>query len=107
MSPLLTLVFKHYNITHSIHKAEKLNKKFYNIRIIFEPKKEFYLTPTSVNSLSIFHVYLDDSIEFYDMWYVTKDDMPLLKFFHTLNEFDRWLEEKSKSILDEELNKKS
>jgi hypothetical protein len=107
MGPLLTLIFKHYNVTHLITKSEKFNKTEYRVRITFEPKKEFYLTPTEISSLAIFNVYSDDSIEFYDMWYVTKDDMPLLKFFHSLNEFDRWLEEESKRILDEELNNQS
>ena len=107
MNPLMNLIFKHYDVTHLITKSVKFNKTEYRVRITFEPKKEFYLTPTEISSLAIFNVYSDDSIEFYDMWYVTKDDMPLLKFFHTLNEFDRWLEEESKSILDEELNKKS
>ena len=74
---------------------------------ILEAKKEFYLTPTEISSLAIFNVFSDNSVEFYDMWYVTKDDMPLLRFFHTLNEFDRWLEEESKRILDEELNNQS
>ena len=101
----MNLIFKHYDVTHLITKSVKFNKTEYRVRITFEPKKEFYLTPTEISSLAIFNVYSDDSIEFYDMWYVTKDDMPLLKFFHTLNEFDRWLEEESKSILDEELNK--
>ena len=105
MNPLMNLIFKHYDVTHLITKSVKFNKTEYRVRITFEPKKEFYLTPTEISSLAIFNVYSDDSIEFYDMWYVTKDDMPLLKFFHTLNEFDRWLEEESKSILDEELNK--
>jgi hypothetical protein len=105
MNPLLTLIFKHYNVSHLITKSEKFNKTEYRVRITFEPKKKFYLTPTEISSLTIFNVYSDDSIEFYDMWYVTKDDMPLLRFFHTLNEFDRWLEEESKRILDEELNK--
>ena len=105
MKPLMNLIFKHYDVTHLITKSVKFNKTEYRVRITFEPKKEFYLTPTEISSLAIFNVYSDDSIEFYDMWYVTKDDMPLLKFFHTLNEFDRWLEEESKSILDEELNK--
>ena len=107
MEPLMNLIYKHYNITHFITKSVKFNKTEYRVRITFEPKKEFYLTPTEISSLAIFNVYSDDSIEFYDMWYVTKDDMPLLKFFHTLNEFDRWLEEESKSILDEELNNQS
>lgn len=103
----MNLIFKHYDVTHFITKSVKFNKTEYRVRITFEPKKEFYLTPTEISSLSIFNVYSDDSIEFYDMWYVTKDDMPLLKFFHTLNEFDRWLEEESKSVLDEELNNQS
>ena len=107
MNPLMNLIFKHYDVTHLITKSVKFNKTEYRVRITFEPKKEFYLTPTEISSLAIFNVYSDDSIEFYDMWYVTKNDIPLLGFFHTLNEFDRWLEEKSKSILDEELNKKS
>jgi hypothetical protein len=107
MNPILSLLFKHYNITHSITESKKFNKTEYRVRITFEPKTIHYLTPREVSSLSIFNVYSDDSVEFYDMWYVTKDDMPLLKFFHNLNEFDRWLEEKSKSILDEELNNKS
>ena len=107
MNPLMNLIFKHYDVTHLITKSVKFNKTEYRVRITFEPKKEFYLTPTEISSLAIFNVYSDDSIEFYDMWYVTKDDMPLLKFFHTLNEFDRWLEEESKSILDEELNNQS
>ena len=103
----MNLIFKHYDVTHLITKSVKFNKTEYRVRITFEPKKEFYLTPTEISSLAIFNVYSDDSIEFYDMWYVTKDDMPLLKFFHTLNEFDRWLEEESKSVLDEELNNQS
>ena len=103
----MNLIFKHYDVTHFITKSKKFNKTEYRVRITFEPKKEFYLTPTEISSLAIFNVYSDDSIEFYDMWYVTKDDMPLLKFFHTLNEFDRWLEEESKSVLDEELNNQS
>ena len=103
----MNLIFKHYDVTHFITKSVKFNKTEYRVRITFEPKKEFYLTPTEISSLAIFNVYSDDSIEFYDMWYVTKDDMPLLKFFHTLNEFDRWLEEESKNILDEELNNQS
>ena len=103
----MNLIFKHYDVTHFITKSVKFNKTEYRVRITFEPKKEFYLTPTEISSLSIFNVYSDDSIEFYDMWYITKDDMPLLKFFHTLNEFDRWLEEESKSVLDEELNNQS
>ena len=107
MEPLMNLIFKHYNITYLINKSRKFNKTEYRVRITFEPKKEFYLTPYQISSLAIFNVYSDDSIEFYDMWYVTKDDMPLLKFFHTLNEFDRWLEEESKSVLDEELNNQS
>ena len=107
MNPLMNLIFKHYDVTHLITKSVKFNKTEYRVRITFEPKKEFYLTPTEISSLAIFNVYSDDSIEFYDMWYVTKDDMPLLKFFHTLNEFDRWLEEESKSVLDEELNNQS
>jgi hypothetical protein len=105
MNPLMTLIFKHYNVSHLITKSEKFNKTEYRVRITFEPKKEFYLTPTEISSLAIFNVFSDNSVEFYDMWYVTKDDMPLLRFFHTLNEFDRWLEEESKRILDEELNK--
>ena len=105
MNPLMNLIFKHYDVTHLITKSVKFNKTEYRVRITFEPKKEFYLTPTEISSLAIFNVYSDDSIEFYDMWYVTKNDIPLLGFFHTLNEFDRWLEEESKSILDEELNK--
>jgi hypothetical protein len=107
MGPLLTLIFKHYNVSHLITKSEKFNKTEYRVRITFEPKKEFYLTPTEISSLAIFNVFSDNSVEFYDMWYVTKDDMPLLRFFHTLNEFDRWLEEESKRILDEELNNQS
>jgi hypothetical protein len=107
MGPLLTLIFKHYNVTHLITKSEKFNKTEYRVRITFEPKKEFYLTPTEISSLAIFNVFSDNSVEFYDMWYVTKDDMPLLRFFHSLNEFDRWLEEESKRILDEELNNQS
>ena len=107
MNPLMNFIFKHYDVTHFITKSVKFNKTEYRVRITFEPKKEFYLTPTEISSLAIFNVYSDDSIEFYDMWYVTKDDMPLLKFFHTLNEFDRWLEEESKSVLDEELNNQS
>ena len=105
MGPLMNLVFKHYNITHTITDTKKSFSTIeYKVRIIFEPKEVFYLTPREVSSLSIFNVYSDDSVEFYDMWYIRKDDMPLLKFFHNHNEFDRWLEEKSKSILDEELN---
>jgi hypothetical protein len=104
MNPVLSLLTKHYYITKTITKSEKFNKTEYRVNIIFEPKTVNYLTPKEVSSLSIFNVYSDDSIEFYDMWYVTKNDIPLLGFFHTLNEFDRWLEEKSKSILDEELN---
>jgi hypothetical protein len=107
MNPLMNLIFKHYDVTYFITKSVKFNKTEYRVRITFEPKKEFYLTPTEISSLAIFNVYSDDSIEFYDMWYVTKDDMPLLKFFHTLNEFDRWLKEESKSLLDEELNNQS
>jgi hypothetical protein len=107
MGPLLTLIFKHYNVTHLITKSEKFNKTEYRVRITFEPKIKFYLTPAETSSLAIFDVFSDNSVEFYDMWYVTKDDMPLLRFFHTLNEFDRWLEEESKRILDEELNNQS
>ena len=107
MNPILSLLLKHYNITHSITESKKFNKTEYRVRIIFEPKTIHYLTPREVSSLSIFNVYSDDSIEFYDIWYVTKTDIPLLGFFHNLNEFDRWVEDKSKSILDEELNNKS
>jgi hypothetical protein len=107
MNPLLTLIFKHYNVSHLITKSEKFNKTEYRVRITFEPKIKFYLTPDETSSLAIFHVFSDDSFEFYDMWYTTEDDMPLLRFIHTQNELDRWLEEKSKSILDEELNNQS
>jgi hypothetical protein len=107
MNPILSLLLKHYNITHSITESKKFNKTEYRVNIIFEPKEVFYLTPREVSSLSIFNVYSDDSVEFYDMWYVTKTDIPLLGFFHSLNELDKWLEEKSKSILHEELNWKS
>jgi hypothetical protein len=107
MNPLLTLIFKHYNVSHLITKSEKFNKTEYRVRITFEPKKEYYLTPAETSSLAIFDVFSDDSFEFYDMWYTTEDDMPLLRFFHTQNELDRWLEDESKRLLYEEFNNKS
>ena len=105
MNPLLTLLFKHYNITHSITESKKFNKTEYRVRIIFEPKTIHYLTPEETSSLAIFDVYPDNSIKLYDMWYLTEDETPLLRFFHSQTELDKWLVDESKKILDEELNK--
>jgi hypothetical protein len=105
MSPLLKLVFKHYNISHSIMVVEKWDKTVYSILISFEPKTIYYLTPEETSSLANFNVYSDDQIKLSDIWFITEDEMPLLRFFHSHNELDMWVVNESRRILDEELNK--
>jgi hypothetical protein len=85
--------------------AEKWDRMVYSIVITFEPKTIHYLTPEETSSLAIFDVYPDNSIKLYDMWYLTEDETPLLRFFHSQTELDKWLVDESKKILDEELNK--
>jgi hypothetical protein len=85
--------------------AEKQDKTVYSIVITFEPKIINYLTPEETSSLAVFNVYPDDPIKLYDIWYTTEDDMPLLRFFHSQTELDKWVVNESKKILDEELDK--
>jgi hypothetical protein len=95
----IKVLFKFYDIREVVKVKPALHKKIVEVKILFHPKKIFNVTPEVTESKAVFHLWDSGKIDFYDMIYIRKDTMPLLRGVPNLYVLDEWLENKSYELL--------
>lgn len=104
MSSWVKMLFRFYDIREVVKVRPGLHKKIVEVKILFHPKKIFNITPEVTESKAVFHVWNNGKIDFYDMIYIRKDTMPILKGIGNTYELDEWLEIKSYQLMYEKIN---